>query len=65
VVSVQARLVLATLCVFNGVILCVVGLGSVLFVDGGIRLVVAAALWSGAGGLFVVARRLRSEVEWR
>jgi hypothetical protein len=64
VVTVQTRLVLATLCVFNGVILAALGIGSALFVDGGIRLGVAGAMWALAGFLFVLARRLRHDVEW-
>jgi len=65
VVSVQTRLVLATLCVFNGVLLAALGVGSAVFVDGAARLVVATAMWVAAGALFVLARRLRDGVEWR
>jgi hypothetical protein len=65
VVSVQTRLVLATLSVFNGVVLAALGVGSAAFVDGVARLVVATALWLGAAALFVLARRLREGVEWR
>jgi hypothetical protein len=65
VVSVQARLVLATLSVFNGVVLVALGAGGAVFVDGVARVVVAAALWSAAAALFVLARRLRQGVEWR
>jgi len=57
--------VLATLCVFNGVILRALGLGAAVFVDGVIRLGLAAALWAGAAFLFVLARRLRDGVDWR
>jgi hypothetical protein len=64
-VSVQTRLVLATLCVFNGVILAVLGAGSAVFVDGAARFGVASAMWAAAGALFAVARRLRRGVEWR
>lgn len=56
---------LATLCVFNGVILRALGLGAAVFVDGVIRLGLAAALWAGAAFLFVLARRLRDGVDWR
>jgi hypothetical protein len=65
VVTVQTRLVLATLCVFNGVILLALGLGSALFVDGVMRLGLAAAMWVVAIGLFALAHRLRDAVEWR
>jgi hypothetical protein len=64
VVTVQTRLVLATLCVFNGVILTALGLGSALFVDGLGRLGLAAAMWVTAVFLFGLARRLRQDVEW-
>ncbi len=64
-VSVQTRLVLATLCVFNGVVLIALGIGSAVFVDGAVRLGVAGALWAAAACLFVLARRLRQGVEWR
>jgi hypothetical protein len=65
VVSVQTRLVLATLCVFNGVVLIALGFGSAVFVDGAVRLALAGALWVAAVCLFVLARRLRQGVEWR
>ena len=63
-VSLQTRLVLATLSVFNGLVLLALGVGSAFFVDGVVRLVLAAALWLVAVGLFVLARRLRHGVEW-
>jgi hypothetical protein len=65
VVSVQTRLVLATLCVFNGVVLILLGIGSAVFVDGTVRLGLAGALCVAAACLFVLARRLRHGVEWR
>jgi hypothetical protein len=65
VVSVQTRLVLATLCVFNGVVLIALGIGSAVYVDGAVRLGFAGALWVAAACLFVLARRLRQGVEWR
>jgi hypothetical protein len=64
-VSVQTRLVLATLSVFNGVVLAALGVGSAIFVDGVAGLVVASAMWFAAVALFVLARRLRQGVEWR
>jgi hypothetical protein len=65
VVSIQTRLVLATLSVFNGIVLAVLGVGSAIFVDGRARLVLASAMWFAAVVLFVLARRLRRGVEWR
>jgi hypothetical protein len=65
VVSVQTRLVLATLCGLNGVVLIVLGIGSAVFVDGTVRLGLAGALWIAGVFLFVLARRLRHGVEWR
>jgi len=64
-VSTQTRLVLATLSVFNGVLLVAVGLVCIVFVDGVARLALAGALWAAAAALFVLARRLRDGVEWR
>ena len=61
----QTRLVLATLSVFNGVLLAALGVGSAVFVDGIGRVVVAALMWVAAAALFVLARRLRQGVEWR
>ncbi len=65
IVTVQTRVVLATLCVFNGIILTIIGVGAVVFVDGSVRLGVAGSMWLIAVGLFILARRLRKEVEWR
>jgi type IV secretory pathway TrbD component len=65
VVTVQTRLVIATLCVFNGVILLVLGLGVIVFVDGAIRFGLGGGMWIVAAALFVLARRLRDDVEWR
>ena len=56
---------LATLCVFNGVVLVALGIGSAVYVDGAVRLGLAGALWVAAACLFVLARRLRHGVEWR
>ncbi len=63
-VSVQARVVLATLCVFNGVILLALGLGAAIFVDGVTRFGLAAGMWIAAAFLFVLARRLRDGHDW-
>ena len=61
----QTRVVLGSLCVFNGIILVLVGVGAVVFVDGTVRLAVAGGIWLVAVGLFALARRLREDVEWR
>jgi hypothetical protein len=63
--SAQTRLVLATLCVFNAVSLTLLGIGSLAFVDGSVRVVVAAVMWIAAAVLAVIAHRLRNDVEWR
>ena len=63
--SVQTRLILATLCVFNGVLLLGLGVVAAVFVDGPMRVVAAAAFWIGSGSLFVLSRRLREGTEWR
>jgi hypothetical protein len=63
--STQTRLVLATLCVFNAASLTLLGIGSLAFVDGAARVILAALLWIAAAGLAMVAHRLRNDVEWR
>lgn len=63
--SPQTRLVLATLCVFNACMLTLLGIGSLAFVDGLARVIVASVLWIAAATLAVIAHRLRNDVEWR
>jgi hypothetical protein len=63
--SVQTRLVLATLCVFNACSLTLLGIGSLAFVDGPARVIVATGMWIAAAALAVIAHRLRNDVEWR
>ena len=63
--SVQSRVVLAALCVFNACLLILVGGMSLAFVDGAVRFVVAGGMWAGAISLFALARHLRKDVEWR
>ena len=55
---------LGTLCVFNGVLLAVVGLMSFVYVDGTSGKVLAAGFWFSAGVLFGLSRRLRRSTEW-
>jgi hypothetical protein len=62
---VQTRIVLATLCVFNAVILALLGFGSIVFVDGAERFLLSAVLWVASALLFRLARRLRRGTEWR
>jgi hypothetical protein len=47
------------------VILLVLGLGVIVFVDGAIRFGLGGGMWIVAAALFVLARRLRDDVEWR
>jgi hypothetical protein len=63
-VSVRARLVLSTLCVFNAIILAILGIGSLVFVDGGTRYVLAAAMGIGAILLVALSRGLRRGADW-
>jgi hypothetical protein len=62
--SVQARLVVGTLCVCNGVILVAVGLLAFVYVDGTSGKVAAALLWFAAGALWSIARRLHQADAW-
>jgi hypothetical protein len=57
--------VLSTLCVFNAIFLAALGVGSVMYVDGALRYVVAAGMWIVAVTLLRISRRLRRGVEWR
>jgi hypothetical protein len=63
-VSVQARLVVGTLCVCNGVILLAVGGLAFAYVDGAAGKVVAVCCWLCSLVLFGVSRRLRRDNEW-
>jgi hypothetical protein len=63
-VSVQMRIALGTLCVFNAAILVVLGAAAVVFVDGRVGPLLAGAFWAGSGLLFGLARHLRKGTEW-
>jgi hypothetical protein len=63
-VSVQTKIVLGALCVFNGITLAILGCLSVLFVDGRSAPVLALAFWSAASVLFLLSRRLSRGPEW-
>ena len=62
--SVRARLVLSTLCVFNAIILLILGTGSLVFVDGGTRYALAAAMWITAIILLSLSHGLRRGTDW-
>jgi hypothetical protein len=62
--TVQTKIVLGALCVFNGLTLAILGCLSLFFVDGTSGPVLALALWSVATLLFVLSRRLRRGPEW-
>ena len=60
----QGSLVLSTLCVFNTIILLLLGAGSLVFVDGRTSLHLAAALWIAAILLFTLSHGLRRGADW-
>jgi cytochrome c biogenesis protein CcdA len=63
-VSVQTRIVLGTLCVFNAFILIVLGVGAAFVVNGAAAPIIAASFLGLAGLLLAVSRRLRKGTEW-
>ena len=63
-VSVQTKIVLSALCVFNGLTLAILGCLSLFFVDGTSGPALAVALWSAASVLFLLSRRLGRGPEW-
>ena len=62
--SVQMRIALGTICVFNALILVVLGGAALFFVDGRAAPLIACAFWFGAGLLLGLARHLRRGTEW-
>jgi hypothetical protein len=62
--SVQTRIVLATVSTFNAFLLGLLGLIALRFVDGVAAPAGAATLWLGALTLVAISRRLRRPVEW-
>ena len=62
--SVQMRIALGTLCVFNGVLLSVLGGVALWFVNGRTAPVLGGVFWVAAVVLFALARRLRKGTEW-
>ena len=62
--SVRARLVLSTLCVFNAILLLLLGAGSLAFVDGRTRFLLAAAMWIAAIVLLTLSHGLRRGTDW-
>jgi hypothetical protein len=63
-VSVQMRIALGTLCVFNAVIIIVLGVAALFFVNGRAAPLLACAFWFAAGLLLGLARHLRKGTEW-
>ena len=55
---------LSTLCVFNAIILLILGAGSLGFVDGRDAFALAAAMWIAAIVLFTLSHGLRRESDW-
>ena len=62
--SVQMRIALGTLCVFNAIILVAVGGVALFFVNGRAAPLLACACWFGAGLLLGISRHLRKGTEW-
>lgn len=62
--SVQMRIALGTLCVFNAVIIFVLGGAALVFVNGRAAPLLACAFWLAAGLLLGLARHLRKGTEW-
>jgi hypothetical protein len=63
-VSVGTRIVLSTICVFNALILVVVGFLAWFFVDGSGAPIVAALSWLAALTLVMLSRILRRGPEY-
>jgi hypothetical protein len=58
------RIALGTLCMFNAMIVVVLGFAALFFVNGGAAPLLAGAFWLAAGFLVGVARHLRKGTEW-
>jgi hypothetical protein len=58
------RIVLGTLCMFNALILVVLGFAAFFFVSGRAAPLLAAAFWVASGLLLGLARHLRKGTEW-
>jgi hypothetical protein len=63
--SVQTRLVLSTLCVFNAIVIALLGALAVGWVDRPAGPIAAGALWLCSGLLIGLSRHLRAASEWR
>jgi hypothetical protein len=63
-VSIRTRLVLSTLCVFNAIILLLLGAGSLSFVDGRTRFALATTMWLAAIVLLALSHGLRRGTDW-
>jgi hypothetical protein len=62
--STQTRIALGTLCVFNVLILMMLGAGVVRFVNGAAGPILASCLWLTASALIVLSRSLCNRTEW-
>ena len=62
--SLQMRIALGTICVFNAFLFVVLGALALFFVDGGAAALLACGFWLGSGMLFGLARHLRRGTEW-
>ena len=62
--SLQMRIALGTLCIFNAMIFFVLGFAALFFVNGRAAAVLGAGFWVAAGMLSGLARRLRKGTEW-
>jgi hypothetical protein len=63
-VSVRTRIVLGTLCTWNGGLLFALGVIALLYVDGLAGKTGAVLFWVAGWSLFALARRLRRATDW-
>jgi hypothetical protein len=63
-VSVRTRIVLGTLCTWNGALLLALGVIALMYVDGLAGKTGAVLFWIAAWALFALARRLRRATDW-
>ncbi len=63
--SARSRVVVHTICVFDAVILFVVGVILALFVDRPAGPIAGAVSWVGAGGLLALAGWIDRQGDWR
>jgi hypothetical protein len=63
-VSVRTRIVLGTLCTWNGGLLFALGVMSLIYVDGLAGKAGAVFFWAAGWSLLALARRLRRATDW-